>query len=248
MTLADRATIGNMGPEYGATCGFFPVDSETINYLTMSGREEQRIALVEAYSKAQGMWRDGDGADLVFTDTLELDLGDVVPAMAGPKRPEGRVPLEGIAAGFASAMEADYKKPGQLANRYAVEGTDYDLGHGDVAIAAITSCTNTSNPSVLIGAGLLARNAAAKGLKAKPWVKTSLAPGSQVVAEYLEKSGLQKELDQIGFNLVGFGCTTCIGNSGPLPGPISKTINDKGLIGAITTSPWPRSKSSPSTA
>ena len=194
MTLADRATIGNMGPEYGATCGFFPVDGETVNYLTMSGREEQRIALVEAYSKAQGMWRDGDGSDLVFTDTLELDLGDVVPAMAGPKRPEGRIPLENIAPNFATALENDYKKPGQLSNRYAVEGTDYDIGHGDVAIAAITSCTNTSNPSVLIAAGLLARNAVAKGLKTKPWVKTSLAPGSQVVGEYLAKSGLQADL------------------------------------------------------
>jgi len=232
MTLADRATIGNMGPEYGATCGFFPVDGETINYLTMSGRDEDRIALVEAYSKVQGMWRDSDGSDLVFTDTLELDLGAVVPAMAGPKRPEGRVALENIASGFAAALEADYKKPGQLKTRYAVEGTDYDLGHGDVAIAAITSCTNTSNPSVLIAAGLLARNAVAKGLKSKPWVKTSLAPGSQVVAEYLSKSGLQTDLDALGFNLVGFGCTTCIGNSGPLPAPVSKTINDKGLIAA----------------
>ena len=232
MSLADRATIGNMGPEYGATCGFFPVDGETINYLTMSGRDTDRIALVEAYSKAQDMWRNGDGSDLVFTDTLELDLGDVVPSMAGPKRPEGRLPLETIAPNFAAALENDYKKPGQLSNRYAVEGTDYDLGHGDVAIAAITSCTNTSNPSVLIAAGLLARNAVAKGLKTKPWVKTSLAPGSQVVAEYLNNSGLQKELDALGFNLVGFGCTTCIGNSGPLPAPISKTINDKGLIAA----------------
>jgi aconitate hydratase len=232
MTLADRATIGNMGPEYGATCGFFPVDGETINYLTMSGREESRIKLVEAYSKAQGMWRDTGAADPVFTDTLELDLGSVVPSMAGPKRPEGRIALENIASGFAKSLEDEYKKPGQLDNRYQVEGEDYDLGHGDVAIAAITSCTNTSNPSVLIGAGLLARNAVAKGLKTKPWVKTSLAPGSQVVAEYLEKSGLQEDLDKLGFNLVGFGCTTCIGNSGPLPAPVSKTINDKGLIAA----------------
>ncbi len=232
LPVADRATIGNMGPEYGATCGFFPVDSATVGYLDMSGRSKDRIALVEAYSKAQGMWRDNDGAQLVFTDTLELDLGDVVPSMAGPKRPEGRLPLETIAPNFASALEGDYKKPGQLTQRWAVEGTDYDLGHGDVAIAAITSCTNTSNPSVLIAAGLLARNAVAKGLKTKPWVKTSLAPGSQVVGEYLEKSGLQKELDALGFNLVGFGCTTCIGNSGPLPGPISKTINDKGIIAA----------------
>ncbi|MCM2293365.1 aconitate hydratase AcnA [Allorhizobium sp. BGMRC 0089] len=232
MPVADRATIGNMGPEYGATCGFFPVDSATLGYLDMSGRAKDRIALVEAYSKAQGMWRDNDGSDLVFTDTLELDLGDVVPSMAGPKRPEGRLPLETIAPNFATALESDYKKPGQLTNRYAVDGENFDLGHGDVCIAAITSCTNTSNPSVLIAAGLLARNAAAKGLKSKPWVKTSLAPGSQVVAEYLSKSGLQKDLDALGFNLVGFGCTTCIGNSGPLPGPISKTINDKGLITA----------------
>ncbi|MDH6231420.1 aconitate hydratase [Mesorhizobium soli] len=236
MTLADRATIGNMAPEYGATCGFFPVDSETIRYLNMSGRAENRIALVEAYSQAQGMWRDTSSADPVFTDLLELDLGEVVPSMAGPKRPEGRAALETIPAGFAKAMETEYKKTVDIAKRYAVEGTDHDLGHGDVAIAAITSCTNTSNPSVLIGAGLLARNANRIGLKQKPWVKTSLAPGSQVVAEYLEKSGLQKELDQIGFNLVGFGCTTCIGNSGPLPAPISKTINDKGLIAAAVLS------------
>jgi len=236
MTLADRATIGNMSPEYGATCGFFPVDSETVRYLTTSGRDADRIALVEAYSKAQGMWRDENSADPVFTDTLELDLGDVVPSMAGPKRPEGRIPLEGIASGFAEALEKEYRKPADTDRRYPVEGEDFDLGHGDVVIAAITSCTNTSNPSVLIGAGLLARNANRLGLKQKPWVKTSLAPGSQVVAEYLEKSGLQKELDQIGFNLVGFGCTTCIGNSGPLPGPISRVINEKGLIAAAVLS------------
>tara|TARA_R110002126_G_scaffold124350_5_gene266197 strand:+ start:4682 stop:7102 length:2421 start_codon:yes stop_codon:yes gene_type:complete len=232
LTLADRATIGNMGPEYGATCGFFPVDSETINYLTLSGREEDRIELVESYSKEQGMWRDNDGSDIIFTDTLELDLSDVVPSMAGPKRPEGRIPLEGIADGFEKALTDEYKKPNQINDRYQVEGEDYDLGHGDVAIAAITSCTNTSNPSVLIAAGLMARNAVAKGLTSRPWVKTSLAPGSQVVAEYLEASGLQTYLDQLGFNLVGFGCTTCIGNSGPLNPPISKVINDKGLIAA----------------
>ena len=236
MTLADRATIGNMAPEYGATCGFFPVDAETIRYLTTSSRTEERIALVEAYSKAQGMWREDGSADPVFTDTLDLDLGDVVPSMAGPKRPEGRSALPDIAAGFEKAMDTEYKKAAEIGKRYAVEGEAYDLGHGDVVIAAITSCTNTSNPSVLIGAGLLARNANRLGLKQKPWVKTSLAPGSQVVAEYLEKSGLQTELDQIGFNLVGFGCTTCIGNSGPLPAPISKTINDKGLIGAAVLS------------
>ncbi|MFP1630640.1 aconitate hydratase AcnA [Zhengella sp. ZM62] len=233
LTLADAATIANMGPEYGATCGFFPVDSETLNYLTMTGRTQDRIALVEAYSKAQGMFRETGSSDPVFTDTLELDLGDVVPSMAGPKRPEGRIALEKIGEGFRQAFTAEYKKDaGEIDRRYDVEGEDYDLGHGDVAIAAITSCTNTSNPSVLIGAGLLARNANRLGLKQKPWVKTSLAPGSQVVGEYLEKSGLQAELDKIGFNLVGFGCTTCIGNSGPLPAPISKTINDKGLIAA----------------
>ena len=236
MTLADRATIGNMAPEYGATCGFFPVDAETIRYLTMSGRSENRIALVEEYAKAQGMWRDSGSADPVFTDLLELDLAEVVPSMAGPKRPEGRQALESIADGFEKAMETEYKKTLEATKRYAVDGASYDLGHGDVVIAAITSCTNTSNPSVLMGAGLLARNANRRGLKQKPWVKTSLAPGSQVVAEYLDKSGLQKELDQIGFNLVGFGCTTCIGNSGPLPAPISKTINDKGLIAAAVLS------------
>src|SRR5690606_9192051 len=181
MTLADRATIGNMAPEYGATCGFFPIDRETINYMNITGRDEDRIALVEAYCRAQGMWREAGSEDPVFTDILELDMGDVVPSMAGPKRPEGRIPLENIASGFATSLEVEYKKTGPQDVRYAVEGEDYDLGHGDVAIAAITSCTNTSNPSVLIGAGLLARNAVAKGLKTKPWVKTSLAPGSQVV-------------------------------------------------------------------
>jgi aconitate hydratase len=236
MTLADRATIANMGPEYGATCGFFPVDGETIDYLTMSGRKDARIALVEKYCKAQGLWRKTSDPDPVFTDTLELDLGTVKPAMAGPKRPEGRIDLEGVAKGFVSAMETDYKKAVEISRRVKVEGKNFDLGHGDVVIAAITSCTNTSNPSVLIGAGLLARNAAAKGLKTKPWVKTSLAPGSQVVAEYLANAGLQKDLDKLGFNLVGFGCTTCIGNSGPLNPDISKAINDNGLIAAAVLS------------
>lgn len=234
LTLADRATIANMGPEYGATCGFFPVDAETLDYLTTTGRKSERIALVEAYSKAQGLFATRETADPVFTDTLELDLSTVQPSMAGPKRPEGRVDLSAVKAGFAAAMETDYKKGGELSRRVEVEGEDFDLGHGDVVIAAITSCTNTSNPSVLMAAGLLARNAVAKGLKVKPWVKTSLAPGSQVVAEYLAKAGLQGDLDALGFNLVGFGCTTCIGNSGPLPAPISKTINEKGLIaGAV---------------
>ncbi|KAB2732267.1 aconitate hydratase AcnA [Brucella intermedia] len=236
MTLADRATIANMGPEYGATCGFFPVDRETLNYMNTTGRDEHRIELVEAYCRAQGMWREKGAADPVFTDILELDMGDVVPSMAGPKRPEGRIPLENIGSGFATSLENEYKKTTGQTTRYTVEGEDYDLGHGDVVIAAITSCTNTSNPSVLIAAGLLARNAVAKGLKTKPWVKTSLAPGSQVVAAYLESAGLQKDLDALGFNLVGFGCTTCIGNSGPLPAPISKTINEKGLIAAAVLS------------
>jgi len=234
LTLADRATIANMGPEYGATCGFFPVDAETLDYLTTTGRKSERIALVEAYTKAQGLFATRETADPVFTDTLELDLSTVQPSMAGPKRPEGRVDLSAVKAGFTAAMENDYKKGGELSRRVPVEGEDFDLGHGDVVIAAITSCTNTSNPSVLMAAGLLARNANAKGLKVKPWVKTSLAPGSQVVAEYLAKAGLQADLDKLGFNLVGFGCTTCIGNSGPLPAPISKTINEKGLIaGAV---------------
>ncbi|OJY06904.1 MAG: aconitate hydratase 1 [Rhizobiales bacterium 63-22] len=236
MTLADRATIGNMGPEYGATCGFFPVDRETLKYMNMTGRDEHRLELVEAYCRAQGMWRESGSADPVFTDVLELDMADVVPSMAGPKRPEGRIPLEKIGSGFAASLETEYKKTTGQTTRYPVEGEDFDLGHGDVVIAAITSCTNTSNPSVLIAAGLLARNAVARGLKTKPWVKTSLAPGSQVVAAYLADAGLQKDLDALGFNLVGFGCTTCIGNSGPLPAPISKTINEKGLIAAAVLS------------
>jgi len=236
LTLADRATIANMAPEYGATCGFFPVDEETIAYLNMSARANPRIALVEAYAEAQGLYRKKKSEDPVFTDTLELALDEVVPSMAGPKRPEGRVAVQSVSEGFSSAMASDYKKADVAATRYPVEGKDFDLGHGDVVIAAITSCTNTSNPSVLIGAGLLARNAVAKGLKTKPWVKTSLAPGSQVVAEYLSASGLQKDLDKLGFNLVGFGCTTCIGNSGPLPVEISKTINDNGIVAAAVLS------------
>src|ERR1700758_5180786 len=236
LSVADKATIGNMSPEYGATCGFFPIDAETVDYLKTSGRKSDRVALVTAYAKAQGLFRTAKTPDPVFTATLTLDLGDVVPSMAGPKRPEGRVALPAVAEGFASAMTSEYKKGADAAHRYAVEGRDFELGHGDVVIAAITSCPNTSNPSVLIGAGLLARNAAAKGLKAKPWVKTSLAPGSQVVAEYLSNSGLQEDLDKVGFNLVGFGCTTCIGNSGPLPDEISKSINDNGIVAAAVLS------------
>jgi aconitate hydratase len=225
-----------MGPEYGATCGFFPVDHETLAYLKMSGREEGRIALVEAYSKAQGLFREKGSVDPEFTDTLALELAEVVPSLAGPKRPEGRVSLDAIKTGFETALAGEYKKPNALSERYKVDGRGYDLGHGDVVIAAITSCTNTSNPSVLIAAGLLARNAIAKGLKTKPWVKTSLAPGSQVVAAYLAKAGLQPSLDALGFNIVGFGCTTCIGNSGPLQSEISKSINDNGIIAAAVLS------------
>ncbi|MBD8907265.1 aconitate hydratase AcnA, partial [Methylorubrum zatmanii] len=236
MAVADRATISNMAPEYGATCGFFPIDRKTIDFLKVTGRADDRIALVEAYAKAQGMWRDAQTPDPVFTDTLELDMGTVRPSLAGPKRPQDRVLLDAAKAGFADAMEKEFKKASDIASRYAVEGTNFDIGHGDVVIAAITSCTNTSNPSVMIGAGLLARNAVAKGLRSKPWVKTSLAPGSQVVGEYLDKSGLQESLDALGFNLVGFGCTTCIGNSGPLPAAISKAINDNDVVAAAVLS------------
>jgi aconitate hydratase len=240
LTLADRATIANMAPEYGATCGFFPVDGVTVDYLKFSGRAKDRIALVEKYCKAQGMYG-STKAEPVFTDTLSLDLASVVPAMAGPNRPEKFVPLDTIKSGFLAALEAPkdkagFNKPGDANRRVKVEGKNFDLGHGDVVIAAITSCTNTSNPTVLIGAGLLAKKAAALGLQSKPWVKTSFAPGSQVVSEYLAKSGLQKELDKVGFYLVGYGCTTCIGNSGPLDPAISKVINDSGIVASAVLS------------
>jgi aconitate hydratase len=236
LSLADRATIANMAPEYGATCGYFPIDAETLDYLRMSGRSHSRIDLVEAYAEAQGLFRDADSPVPEFTDTISLDLSTVVPSLAGPKRPEGRVALGDVGSAFASALASEYGKPGDASRRFPVEGADFDLGHGDVAIAAITSCTNTSNPSVLIGAGLLARNARARGLKTKPWVKTSLAPGSRVVAEYLSEAGLQKDLDELGFDLVGFGCTTCIGNSGPLPASVSKAIADHDIVAASVLS------------
>src|SRR5207244_1546225 len=204
LSIEDRATIGNMSPEYGATCGFFPIDEDTLRYLENTGRSAANVALVRAYAKAQGLLRQKGTPDPAFTETLKLDLASVEPSLAGPKRPQDRVLLKAVQAGFAEAMDAEFGKAGELTKRVAVEGRDHDLGHGDVVIAAITSCTNTSNPSVMVGAALLAKNANAKGLKPKPWVKTSLAPGSQVVAEYLAKSGLQQELDQIGFNLVGF--------------------------------------------
>jgi aconitate hydratase len=229
LPLADRATIANMAPEYGATCGFFPIDGETINYLKLSNRPDDTVALVEAYAKAQGLWRESGAAEAVYTATLELDMSTVVPSLAGPKRPQDRVAMSDMRTAFNEALELQ-GKVASTESRAAVPGTDYDLGHGDVVIAAITSCTNTSNPAVMLGAGLVARKARAKGLKVQPWVKTSLAPGSKVVTEYLEKTQLQDDLDAMGFNLVGYGCTTCIGNSGPLSEEITSTINDNDLV------------------
>jgi len=231
LTVEDQATIANMAPEYGATCGFFPVTRATIDYLAATGRAASRVALVEAYAKAQGMWVEPGMEPPVFTDTLELDLASVVPSIAGPKRPQDRVLLSDAASSFRAALTGEFGKTEDNASaRTAVSGESHDLGNGDVVIAAITSCTNTSNPGVLIAAGLLAKNAVSKGLKTKPWVKTSLAPGSQVVTDYLDKAGLTKSLDALGFNLVGYGCTTCIGNSGPLAEPITKAIQDGDLV------------------
>jgi len=229
LPLADRATIGNMAPEYGATCGFFPVDQVTIDYLRLTGRNEERIALVEAYSKAQGMWRDSNSPDPEFTATLELDLSQVRPSVAGPKRPQDRVTLGDIGANFDLLLETSGRKQ-QADAEFAVGGEQFQLKHGAVVIAAITSCTNTSNPNVLMAAGLVAKKALERGLQRKPWVKTSLAPGSKVVTDYLERAGLTRYLDELGFNLVGYGCTTCIGNSGPLPDAIGQAITDNDLI------------------
>jgi aconitate hydratase len=274
LPLADRATIGNMSPEFGSTCAMFPIDAETLRYLEFTGRPAQQIALVEAYARAQGLWHDHDSETPTFSDTIELDLGDVVPSIAGPKRPQDRVSLTESKAGFRMALEgllpqaendtdeaeeesfpasdapatngsrsegeaphgtgigSGSHPPVQVVDRRSAgapvtlaDGTETELDHGHVVIAAITSCTNTSNPSVMLGAGLLARNAVRKGLQAKPWVKTSLAPGSKVVTEYLERAGLDEYLDALGFNLVGYGCTTCIGNSGPLPAEVSDVVN-----------------------
>ncbi len=232
LSLADRATLANMAPEYGATCGFFGIDDKTLDYLRLTGREESQIALVEAYAKEQGFWID-PSVDPIFSSTLELDLSTVVPSLAGPKRPQDRVSLPEVDDVFNADMAATYKK---APTRVPVAGMDFDLGDGDVVIAAITSCTNTSNPSVLVAAGLVAKKANELGLKPKPWVKTSLAPGSQVVTDYLDKAGLSEHLDAVGFNLVGYGCTTCIGNSGPLAEPISKAINDNGLVASAVIS------------
>jgi aconitate hydratase len=219
LPLADRATIANMAPEYGATCGWFPIDDVTLDYLRLSNRDDATVALVEAYAKQQGLWRFDGMADPEYTDVLELDLGSVKPSLAGPKRPQDRVDLEDLKDATTAVIPAD------AAELCAdVAGVDYKLSQGDVVIAAITSCTNTSNPAVMMGAGLVAKKAVEKGLVQKPWVKTSLAPGSKVVTDYLEKAGLQTYLDQIGFNVVGYGCTTCIGNSGPLIGPIADAI------------------------
>ena len=224
LTLADRATIANMAPEYGATCGFFPVDDETLKYLRFSGRDEDTVLLVEAYAKEQGLWASDN---IVFTDTLSLDMSTVVPTISGPKRPQDKVLLTDASVNFAKVFKDTTKR--DKPNIAKVVNTNYEIQDGDIVIAAITSCTNTSNPNVLIGAGLLAQKAIAKGLKTKPWVKTSLAPGSQVVTDYLNKAGLSKYLDELGFNLVGYGCTTCIGNSGPLPENIANAIKENDL-------------------
>ncbi len=232
LPLADRATIANMAPEYGATCGFFPIDDETLRYLRNTGREESRIALVEAYAKENGFWRGADYSP-IYTSTLELDMATIVPAISGPKRPQDYLPLTDSAAAF-DKLVGEYHGARKTV---AVEGKDYSINDGSVVIAAITSCTNTSNPYVMIGAGLVARKARALGLKSKPWVKTSLAPGSQVVGEYLKNANLQEDLDAMGFNLVGYGCTTCIGNSGPLGDPaISKAINENDLVATAVLS------------
>ena len=234
LSLADRATLANMAPEYGATCGFFGIDDKTLDYMRLTGRSDDQVALTEAYAKAQGLWLSAGMADPIFTDTLTLDMGSVVPSLAGPKRPQDKVVLTEVDDVFNADLASVYKHDG--AKRVAVEGKDHDIGDGDVVIAAITSCTNTSNPGVMVAAGLVARKANAFGLRPKPWVKTSLAPGSQVVTDYFDRAGLTADLDAVGFNLVGYGCTTCIGNSGPLAGPISEAINANDIVAASVIS------------
>ena len=233
LPLADRATIANMAPEYGATCGFFPIDDETIRYLRNTDRDEDRVALVEAYAKENGFWRTSDYSP-TYTDTVHLDMGTIVPAISGPKRPQDYVALTDAKAAFQREMRETFERP--VGKKIPVEGEDYEMESGKVVIASITSCTNTSNPYVMISAGLVARKAAALGLQRKPWVKTSLAPGSQVVSAYLEASGLQEDLDKIGFNLVGYGCTTCIGNSGPIQAEISQAIAEGDLVATAVLS------------
>jgi len=228
LSIADRATIGNMAPEYGATCGFFPIDEATLDYLRLSGRDKQTVALVEAYTKKQGLWHDPHQPDPIFTEVLTLDLSTVKPCLAGPKRPQDQVELPDLSSTFDKLL-IESKRIDEKNKAYQTD-MQYVLHHGDVVIAAITSCTNTSNPNVLVAAGLVAKKAVEKGLTRKPWVKTSFAPGSQVVTQYLEKTGLQKYLDELGFTLVGYGCTTCIGNSGPLPDPVEKTVTENDLI------------------
>ena len=235
LSVTDRMTIANMAPEYGATCGFFPIDEETLRYLDLTGRDTARIKLVEAYAKAQGMWRDASSPDPVFTDTLELDLATVEPSLAGPKRPQDRVALAKAKQGFAETLPS-ITAGATVGKKVKISDGRGEIGNGDVVIAAITSCTNTSNPGVMIAAGLLAQKAAAKGLTRKPWVKTSLAPGSQVVEDYLKNAGLQTSLDALGFNIAGFGCTTCIGNSGPLDEPIVEAVDGNGLVVAAVLS------------
>jgi len=223
LPLADRATISNMAPEYGATCGFFPVDEETLNYMRLSDRSDEQVALTKAYCQAQGLWHDKDSETPTFTDALSLDLSTVVPSLAGPKRPQDRVAMANLKEATTKCLE-DAGKSHEKDLAFDPKNTDWSLHHGDVVIAAITSCTNTSNPSVMLAAGLVAKRAREKGLMTKPWVKTSLAPGSKVVTDYLAKAGVQADLDALGFNLVGYGCTTCIGNSGPLPAPVTESI------------------------
>jgi aconitate hydratase len=240
LSVADRATIANMAPEYGATCGFFPIDGKTLDYMRLTGRAEEQIALTEAYAKAQGLWLEpGAYHEPVFTDTLALDMSTVEPSLAGPKRPQDKVPLSRVDEEFVANFTKEYGHSlGELEQRMPVTGDPAvpDLGHGDVVIAAITSCTNTSNPAVLVAAGLVAKKARERGLDSKPWVKTSLAPGSKVVTDYLDRAGLSEHLNAIGFDLVGYGCTTCIGNSGPLPEPISNAINTHDLVAASVLS------------
>jgi aconitate hydratase len=243
LSVADRATIANMAPEYGATCGFFPIDHKTLDYMRLTGRPDEDIALTEAYAKAQGMWLEAEGSgDPVFTETLRLDMSTVEPSLAGPKRPQDKVLLSAVDDEFRTNFTTEYGHPAaELPERFGVDapnadGVKHDIGHGDVVIAAITSCTNTSNPSVLVAAGLVARKARAFGLDSKPWVKTSLAPGSQVVTDYLDRAGLSEDLNAIGFDLVGYGCTTCIGNSGPLPEAISASIHKNDVVAASVLS------------